>query len=94
MGIIKTLLSGADDDPELESESPEKEKRAAAEAALDRLIAARAADSERRAGQDRRQGGGTRPEIMPERRAGQDRRSVARELARPAGFGRRNISSD
>ena len=93
MGILKTLLSGADDDPELESESPEIEKRLATEAALDRLIAARAADSERRAGQDRRQGGSL-AEGMPERRGDQDRRSAPRGIFRPAGFGRRNISSD
>lgn len=81
MGLIKTLLSGDDEEPGMNSKSPEEAKRSAAEAELDRMIAARAAAAETDRIIAARAGAANAPPAqanvlatMRERRSGLDRR--------------------
>ncbi|MGQ0673325.1 MAG: hypothetical protein ACT4N2_10680 [Hyphomicrobium sp.] len=100
MGFFSKLLAGGDGGSIDDGDTPEERQRRAAEAALDRMIAARASQpahpaspetrtGDRRSGQERRVEPGQSAEDFVERRLGGDRRRTGGEPASPASFGRR-----
>lgn len=78
MGILKSLLAGQDDELDVEPSTPSEARRAAAEEALDRIIAERAAQQSKTA---------TAAPAIGVARAQDSGPDVQRR--KPTGFGRR-----
>ena len=84
MGLFKSLLSSAGEGPDIDEEPPDVLRRSAVEAALDRMIAARAVEASPSVRPAPLPAHASTLATMSERRSGQDRRDVkAHRLATP-----------
>ena len=84
MGLLKSLIAGAEIEPETDSESPDEERRSAAEAALDRMIAARSAATVSVVPQPVPVNASVLA-VLSERRSGLERRNEELALQEPTG---------
>jgi hypothetical protein len=95
MGLLKSLMSAAEDGPETEPATPEEARRSALEAELDRVIAERASqNSSKPSNGFPNQARPATPPFSDERRSGEERRQDADsrssdELERRSGLERR-----
>ena len=98
MGLFKSLLSSAGEGPDIDEEPPDVLRRSAVEAALDRMIAARAVEASPSVRPAPLPAHASTLATMSERRSGQDRRDVESAPSRDpddrrSGLERRSVAA-